>query len=385
MTEMRSGNEPGYPAARIVAPAVEAYFGRALRGAQESSGASRPPPPLRADIEAIVDVSFWASLRREEGRSPRVSITYLAPEMAAAPLRFARPLPFTAAALTHLAPAVERPGIHLGVWRDGEDLFIWGTTRTVPCFCFVLEVVEPGLLVIKYRRGEDTGKFKNVAVLQGDEVRIIDREGRERDENSPSPSRLLGFLPMEGSEEPVNAFVELAVSMRGHGRGGSLLVVPAESDRWRESIVRPISYAVDPPLAELAELMALVAEQRHEAPWRSAFDRAVAAVAGLTAVDGAAVISDSFDVHAFGAKIGRREGYGSVEEVMVTEPVLGRTVAVVHPATLGGTRHLSAAQFVHDQRDAFAMVASQDGRFTIFAWSPHDERVRAHRVEALLL
>jgi hypothetical protein len=57
----------------------------------------------------------------------------------------------------------------------------------------------------------------------------------------------------------------------------------------------------------------------------------------------------------------------------------------MHPSGLGGTRHLSAAQFVHDQRGAIALVASQDGRFTIFAWSPCAGRVHAHRVEALLL
>jgi DNA integrity scanning protein DisA with diadenylate cyclase activity len=55
------------------------------------------------------------------------------------------------------------------------------------------------------------------------------------------------------------------------------------------------------------------------------------------------------------------------------------------PTQLGGTRHLSAAQFVHDQRDAIALVASQDGRFTIFKWSPCEDMVHAHRVEALLL
>jgi hypothetical protein len=32
-----------------------------------------------------------------------------------------------------------------------------------------------------------------------------------------------------------------------------------------------------------------------------------------------------------------------------------------------------------------ALVASQDGRFTIFAWSSCDGMVHAHRVEALLL
>jgi hypothetical protein len=46
---------------------------------------------------------------------------------------------------------------------------------------------------------------------------------------------------------------------------------------------------------------------------------------------------------------------------------------------------LSAAQFVHDQFDAIALVASQDGGFTVFAWSPKEEMVHAHRIDALLL
>jgi hypothetical protein len=74
-----------------------------------------------------------------------------------------------------------------------------------------------------------------------------------------------------------------------------------------------------------------------------------------------------------------------VEQASVTEPIEGFVPAVVHPSSLGGTRHLSAAQFVHDQRDAVALVASQDGRFTVFAWSPCEKMVHAHRVEALLL
>ena len=65
--------------------------------------------------------------------------------------------------------------------------------------------------------------------------------------------------------------------------------------------------------------------------------------------------------------------------------VIGNVAEVVDPSRLGGTRHLSAAQFVHDQRDALAMVASQDGRFTVFAWSPCENMVHAHRVETLLM
>jgi DNA integrity scanning protein DisA with diadenylate cyclase activity len=70
--------------------------------------------------------------------------------------------------------------------------------------------------------------------------------------------------------------------------------------------------------------------------------------------------------------------------VIVTEPVDDDGPMIVSPSLLGGTRHLSAAQFVHDQRDALALIASQDGRFTVFAWSPSASLVHAHRIEALL-
>ena len=108
-------------------------------------------------------------------------------------------------------------------------------------------------------------------------------------------------------------------------------------------------------------------------------------MAGLTAVDGATIISDRYDLLGFGAKIARKRGSTPVEFVNLTEPVEGSAPVRTAPAQFGGTRHLSAAQFVHDQRDATALVASQDGRFTIFKWSPREQFVHAHRVDALLL
>ena len=119
--------------------------------------------------------------------------------------------------------------------------------------------------------------------------------------------------------------------------------------------------------------------------WQEALARAVDVVAGLTAVDGATIITDRYELLAFGAKIGRRDGSPRIESVMVTEPIEGSVATTMNPVELGGTRHLSAAQFVHDQQNAVALVASQDGRFTVFAWSPCETSVHAHRVEALLL
>jgi hypothetical protein len=379
---------PAYPAARKVAETVAGHFARRIEDARSRGKTELATAPDAAVVEAVVDAAFWASLRREEGYSPKISLAFLPPEQAEPPLTFARTLPLEAAALARLAPAVERPGIHLGVWRTGcgEELCVWGTTRVIPRLCFVLEVIEPGLLVVKYRRGRDPGKFANVVVLKGDEVKVVDEAGASLPDCPELLTSLLGFGA--GTSTPadaVNVLVQLAVSMRAHGRGGTLLVVPSGSDSWRESVRWPAPYSVEPAFPELRELLRRGESEADDPEWQEALRRAVEAVAGLTAVDGAAVINERSELLAFGAKITRREGAPRVERVMLTEPVVGTSAAVVEPAQLGGTRHLSAAQFVQDQQDGLALVASQDGRFTVFAWSPCEAMVHAHRVETLLL
>jgi hypothetical protein len=142
---------------------------------------------------------------------------------------------------------------------------------------------------------------------------------------------------------------------------------------------------VSPSFRELADVMSEVGDGRQAQVWKDTLRETVSAIAGLTAVDGAVVLTDRYELLCFGAKIIRRRGAAPVEQVTITEPVEGGVPSVIGPTQLGGTRHLSAAQFVHDQRNAIALVASQDRRFTVFAWSPCEESVHAHRVEVLLL
>ena len=380
---------PTYQAARRVAATVETHFARHLAAARQRGEQELAPEPDAQTIEAIIDAGFWASLRREEGQSPLISLAFLPPEQAEEPLIFERRLSLAPGILSKLAPAVERPGIHLGVWRERDELYVWGATRAVPSFCFVLEVVEPGLLVIKHRRLDGFGKFANVAVLKGEQVKVVDENGTSLPDCPALLTSLLAFTSPSSWNDPgrdsVNVLVQLAASMRAHGHGGSLLVVPAGSEGWRQSIVHPILYSIVPPFSALAELMRQDVSESTENLWEESIRRAVDTVAGLTAVDGATLISDQYELLAFGAKIRRALGKAPVEQMVITEPIVGDEAHVVHPAQNGGTRHLSAAQFVYDQRDTLALVASQDGRFTIFAWSPCEEMVHAHRVDTLLL
>jgi hypothetical protein len=225
----------------------------------------------------------------------------------------------------------------------------------------------------------------NVAVVEGDHVKMIDEGASSMPDCPALLTSLLGLDTAGSWHGSTNVLVELAVSMRVHGRGGSMLMVPALSDSWRESIVQPIPYHVLPPFSALADLVRRADEHRGTREWQDELADTVRAVAGLTAVDGATLLTDQFELLAFGAKITRARGRPQVEQVMTTEPIEGMEAEVVHPSRLGGTRHLSAAQFVQDQQDSIALVASQDGRFTVFAWSPCDGMVHAHRVEILLM
>ena len=397
---------PAYAVARLVAPAVARHL-QLHRASLPPFDPTQPPLELLPDagtIESLVDVAFWASVRREEGYVPKISLAFLRPMNELRPLLFEQALPLEPAALTSLAAAVERPGVHLGVWpsqhgsidapTDGPargptgaqpaPLTVWGTTHTVPPFCFVVEVSAPGLLVLKHRPRLESRKFVNVAVLEGDQIRIVDESAVGISDCPALLASMLGFDATMKDDGALNVQVQLALSMRRHLRGGILLVVPSETDAWRQSIVHPVKYAVQPPFTELTTLLAQRGSMvDHE--WTEATARAIDAMAGLTAVDGATVVTSTYELLAFGAKITRRRGAAAVDHVVVTEPIEGSVPERMRPGQLGGTRHLSAAQFVHDQPGSVALVASQDGRFTIFSWSPTDDAVRAHRVEVLLL
>ena len=376
--------ESTYKAAAAVAEKVEKIFTDHLNEAIEKGETDLAFVPSAYHIEQILDTAFWASLRREEGNSPKVSIAFLSPEEAGLPLRFEHRLTFSPAVLTKLGPGVERPGVHLGVWYDEGGLYIWGTTHKIPNYCFVLDVSEPGLLVIKHRRANGFGKFTNIVVLTGDQIKVVDEDSGNLPDCPMLLTSLLGFTSAS-PDHSVNVLIQIATSMRAHKHGGSLLVVPSGSNNWKESIIHPMKYSIAPAFSGLSDLMRQDISNWSNGIWQGELSREIDSIAGLTAIDGATIITDKHEVLAFGAKIGRTDRSPRVERVLITEPIIGGGGVIVNPASSGGTRHMSAAQFVHDQRDAIALVASQDGIFTIFTWSPCEDIVHAHRIDSLLL
>ena len=253
---------------------------------------------------------------------------------------FERALALNARELARLAPSGGAPGDPPGRVARGRAACACGAPRAwCPCPRWVLEVVEPGLLVVKYRRGDEFDKFGTIAVLQGDRIMEVDEGGASLPDCPALLSSLLGFdspLPTGGAP---SVLAQLAVSMRAHGRGGSLIVVPAESDAWRESGDAPHPLPVA-PWADLAQLLAAGDGERERPAWRDALHRAVEAVAGLTAVDGATVLNERHEVLAFGVKLvqqaRRRAGGAAWPSPRRWWADVSKTV---DPGVLGGTRH----------------------------------------------
>src|SRR5437899_6582997 len=99
-----------YPVARTVAPKLQAHFARHLDAARQQGLEPIVPLPDIGAVEAMIDAAFWASLRREEGYVPKISLALLAPAQAGQSLVFEHPLPLGPSALVRVAPAVERAG-----------------------------------------------------------------------------------------------------------------------------------------------------------------------------------------------------------------------------------------------------------------------------------
>ena len=224
---LRAMERPLYHAARAIAGRLEAHFA-ADRGGTRASRA--PRGPTRPSSSRWWTLPSGRACRGRRGTRPRSRSS-----------SFRRTTPSTrCGSPRHCASdrvpsrAWPRPWSgRASTWGSGatrRGLAVWGTTREVPRFCFVVEVIGPGLLVVKQRLREDSAKFHNVAVLEGDEIKLLAAPGPEVTEHSPLLMTLVDPELSDSTEQADDVLLRLAVSMRAHKRGGLLLIVPAGSD-----------------------------------------------------------------------------------------------------------------------------------------------------------
>ena len=358
------------------------------------------------ELTTLINVAFWASFKKEEGRSVTIAVQYAPPDKADSPFLFQHPLPYTDEHLSRISPVLQGSTVECGVWKDDTDqLVMWGLQtggfNTEDGHPLRISSREPGKLKLAFGR-------LNI-IVTGTRILFLDNDF------------LSAHLPPALSGKPhVGWEVEqILTAMSAHGCGGTFMIV-SDNDAWRFSIKEPILYAASTPFEtvsvqrEMLEFLAahpygsqqeyekffrrrgplaldepareeelhtihdhFLAGQRHDV--HEGLVRSLAFIGQLTAVDGAVIVNDEVQVLAFGAKIKPLHARKSPEMLLVSEPATGRVPEEVSLAEFGGTRHQSAAQFVFDQRQGVAFVASQDGIMTMLTWDEGAGRVAAVR------
>ena len=338
--------------------------------------------PSRIHLAELINVAHWASFATEEGFSVTASLILCQSDRTADTFHFDHPLDFTARTLVKLGPALENPKADIGVWPDETgQLKIWGFSaisyETVKSDLWI-QILGPGRILIMY-------SGRSIAAIIANRAVFID-----------SRSFLHTIMPKISAQSRkaeislinlfrYNAILKIAQLMRLHGRGGTVLVVP-EDMNWKKSIRSPIRYTgganfleADTTLSQPSQsdqtnqehLLSILREMNlsMKKDWLRTWQQVqqqCARIARLTAVDGALVMTFDRYVYCFGAKIETIDTGTIATNLSVIEPFDGHN-AVPRPfSSLGGTRHISAAQFVYDQPGAISIVASQDGSVTFF-------------------
>src|SRR5258705_11463165 len=101
--------EPAYPAARAVAATVAEHFSHYIAIARRQGQLEIAPGPDAQAVEAIIDATFWASPRREEGYTPKISLAFIPPELAGHPLTLDQPPPRPPSGPLRVAPTLLSP------------------------------------------------------------------------------------------------------------------------------------------------------------------------------------------------------------------------------------------------------------------------------------
>ncbi len=349
-----------------------------IEGTTKGLDPSVAPIPTHREIEALLDVTFLASLLEEEGRRTQFRLAFVGSQGAVnsqlAVFTFRQPVPLTARAIAKLAPAVDPGNSYLGIEADSDgQLRAWGiihrgldrehlspyflTIATFKTGAFIVEfLARPKLLYSQGQARVHQGVPKNLTDVLRDGARFT---GRLAHEFERITTRMLEhghggtILIIDEGRKPSS--VDLHPSYTHHGESCDILKNAAEADEKAKS--------GDASRGEMTEgRFAIWREEQ-----RRRHDEAIDFVAQLTAVDGATIITDSLRLVGFGATI--RTGDASDNVTIATGDPLD--AGLLKPASLSdfpGNRHRSAILFCDSQPTglALAIVASRDGDVSLF-------------------
>lgn len=347
--------------------------------------------PDAPTLEKLLDVVFYASLTKEEGRPARFSIAIARPNPLGS--HCINPKPLTPEALGKLSAACDGDSTLLLAWTSSEkdDTWqVWGIAVKQQTEHLIITARDPGSLSLQWQH----------------EILFSYAHGRGivADKSTLSPDEIIGIIsnslppPTPTTLRMINLSA-IYRSMRGHGRGGALLVVPtsAPSDIKfsYEMALWPARMLAGQPFHEAPLANAALQEKKHrewlvpppdeDPEFRGTRERlylrsierteAEAALIGrFTAIDGIVVLNHKMVVLGIGGKIPVPDDFNMVQLIHI-DPRDGRSTPKTVKETFSGMRHNSAAMACRKCEDALALVQSQDGSLTVIIHRDNELRV----------
>jgi hypothetical protein len=375
---------PDSPVVRTVVAAVEAQLREPAIGSmpRERAVLAGIHELTPSQTTTIANCAFWASVAAYEDRPVRGRLCVAEPHEGRLAIALDAPLPLSVENTVALAIASPGGAVAIHANEKGQPE-IWGVIKDCPDLATTFTMFGPAMLrvsvgssIVAVVHRHAVSLPKGLSYVQWP---LLVAKLLNSDEEFPE--RMLRAARMR----------DIVAAMCSHGHGGTVMVVPREG-KWRDELeIRyPLagpegsSFLADhwerlkkarseaPNLAGAAEAEALPAPLvalRQEALGlhEKLSDDAHAQVGALTALDGAVVIREDLVVVGFGVKLPLAPGSGfDVDEVDLISGSAPRRVTL---SKVGGTRHQSVANFVHQNTEAMAFVASQDGNLTLFAWA----------------
>ncbi|HEU0030342.1 MAG TPA: hypothetical protein VFQ53_06915 [Kofleriaceae bacterium] len=303
-----------------------------------------PRIPSDADIAALVEATFFASLHEEEARRIEFSVAWQpGARDCAAVVAIDRPVRATPKNLTKLAPATWREATSIAIRRDGDELVAWALLESNAAAHqpFTIRVLAAGVL-----RVDHAGQPR--ALYARGEMYFL---GGAYSVTSPAERLTRAFPAWHGEPADLRAvaIVKIAARALAHGHGGMILVIPSE-------VATPAGVRVHYGVGDGASVLVT----RHADVIRP---EAIELVARLTAIDNALLVDTDLRIRGFGVQV--IEGDTPAMTFEHVDPYTG-DVHTDDLSTFKGTRHPAGVIFCMRQPTvAAAIIASQDGHLSL--------------------
>jgi hypothetical protein len=324
-------------------------------------------------LQILIETAYWTSMEREEERPLRFNLSYAKPvEPNESNLCFKDTLPFSERNIIKIAPSIGVSS-RITVWNNAQNkLFVWGKTRLSTTSLLMLHAIDPGKVLIQSNAGILTS---NIAAVSSGEAHFLS------DELGSSYSPIWNHLGREKPESEFDEFLQEKIAtvaniirhMRTLGHGGILILVPPDSSYSGSIPSQSIAYKSQSTDCMLKYCLNAIREcednSKEKSEWREHLNSSAQEIADLTAVDGATLLTTEFGLIGYGAKIQAASQIPCPIELTEVEPFSREeSIQKIPIEMIGGMRHQSAARFVYDNKDAMALVVSQDKSATCFAW-----------------